>query len=57
MTRVEKKICPQCLRQLTGCACGHRKATDGVMVHANCLQKYNYVLKKEQEKKENDKKT
>jgi hypothetical protein len=57
MTNVEKKKCPQCLNPLTGCSCGHRKADDGVMVHRNCLEKYNYILKtKEQEKKENDKK-
>jgi predicted amidophosphoribosyltransferase len=37
--------CPQCEKPLKGCACSHRKADDGKLVHARCLRKYNYILK------------
>ena len=35
----------QCNKPLKGCACSHRKADDGKMVHSKCLEKYNYILK------------
>lgn len=41
----KKEDCPQCEKPLNGCPCGHRKADDGKLVHARCLQKYNYILK------------
>ena len=49
-----QKLCPECLKPIVGCACGHRKASDEKMVHANCLAKYNHrldLLKKEVEEK------
>ena len=50
------KICPGCDKVLTGCGCGHRKATNDALVHKSCLQKYNYILelerKGEQKKRE-----
>ena len=39
------KECPQCEKPLKGCACSHRKASDGKLVHGKCLEKYNYILK------------
>jgi len=55
----EKKgvlLCPMCNAHFSGCPCNRRKADDSKTVHAKCLSKYNYKLKKEkddQEKKEN----
>ena len=46
------KTCPCCEKPLTGCACGHRKAKDGSMVHRNCLAKYNYILEKKEKNEE-----
>jgi len=43
------KECPLCKKKLTGCACSHRKADDGKIVHGRCLDKYNYILKKNKE--------
>jgi hypothetical protein len=50
------KICPRCERPMTGCACAHRKASDGELVHSGCLSKYEAMLNKkrdsEQKKRE-----
>jgi hypothetical protein len=41
---------------MTGCACAHRKASDGELVHSGCLSKYEAMLNKkrdsEQKKRE-----
>jgi|21_taG_2_1085346.scaffolds.fasta_scaffold13886_7 hypothetical protein len=41
------KLCPICEKALTGCACGHRRASDGTMVHSSCLPKYENFLNKQ----------
>ena len=46
------RICPYCKKRMTGCACSFRKAKDGAVVHAKCLERYNKLISDEQEKRE-----
>ena len=46
-----KSTCPMCDKQFRGCACNFKKADDGQVVHARCLNKYNSKLKNEKDEK------
>jgi len=34
-----------CNQGFKGCPCNRKRADDDKIVHANCLKKYNYLLK------------
>tara|TARA_R110002073_G_scaffold94304_1_gene219333 strand:+ start:136 stop:315 length:180 start_codon:yes stop_codon:yes gene_type:complete len=40
-----KDLCPMCNQGFKGCPCNRKRADDEKVVHANCLKKYNHMLK------------
>jgi len=40
-----KELCKECDKKFRGCICNRREGDDGGIVHARCLEKYNYKLK------------